>query len=92
MIDTLETPVPVVAQIVGSSELFRGQIDGQTIVIQSNRGPVCRGRVDMGDMGYGSGNMRCSDGRFGSFSVDVKGNYGTAAGRLGRQDIKITIG
>ena len=88
----LPPSLPVIAQVIGSTEQFAGQIEGQTIRITSNRGPTCAGRVDLGAMGYGSGNLKCSDGRFGSFSVDIKGRFGTAAGRIGAQDIKLTIG
>jgi hypothetical protein len=88
----LPPSLPVVAQVIGSTEQFAGEIEGNTIRIESNRGSVCRGRVDVGDMGYGSANVRCSDGRFGNFSVDIKGRFGSAYGRLGSSDVKITIG
>lgn len=82
----------MIVVIVGSHEEIRGSLDHEILTLKSSSGATCAGRFRVGDMGYGFGNMRCSDGRFGSFTGDIQGSYGSAYGRLGGSEIKLIIG
>lgn len=84
--------LPVLSEPVAADEQFAGVLNGETLVISSNRGTRCTGRIRLVGLGYGSGHLRCSDGRTGNLSVSIQGQFGSAYGRLGSDPIHLIIG
>jgi hypothetical protein len=91
MLADVPPPVPVVAIVETTRETFAGRMVGEELLIRSDGGPECSGRVRLvGTAAYG--NLRCSDGRFGHFTARLIGGRGSAYGTLGGQSFTLAIG
>jgi hypothetical protein len=88
----LDTPLPVLAMVEETKETFAGQLVGQELTIRSSRGSLCRGRLRLGEMGYGAAHFACSDGRYGNLTVHMRGSLGTAYGTFDGRRITLTVG
>jgi hypothetical protein len=88
----LATLLPVLGVVETTQETFSGSLAGEELVIRSASGPICRGEVRFGALGYGRGTLRCSDGRSGQFTIRLAGGNGTAVGSLEGKDLTLTIG
>ena len=92
MIMASAPPLPVLAIVEPTKETFSGSIRGETLVIRSDSGPGCSGRVRVDGYGYGFGSLSCSDGRYGNFTLHMVGRMGTASGSLDGKDFTLTVG
>jgi hypothetical protein len=88
----LSAVLPVLGIVETTKETFSGSWTPTELVLRSDSGPICRGEIHMVGLGYGSGTLRCSDGRSGRFSVSMAGGRGSAYGTLDGKSLTLSIG
>lgn len=92
MLDTLPSPLPVLAMVEQTKETFSGQLVGEELLLVSSRGVSCRGRLRFKADGYGSGTLSCPDGRFGNVVGHMSGHMGIAYGTFDGRRFTLTVG
>jgi len=89
--------VPVQGQLERSDEVFTGSATGYldgggTLKITSNKGAVCTGDSVYVNSRQGSGVLKCSDGRSGTYDFVSTGSHGNGYGALDGHRFTFTFG
>ena len=74
--------LPVVGQLEGSTETFKGTVSDTDLTVTTSTGVTCTGSYVFVEFRQGRGTFKCSDGRVGPFQFFSTGTRGTGQGIL----------